>query len=155
MCVWTIFERIWAKTVHNLCVVTNIFFSNLSLRFSFFMLLLLRYFSEIKKKYDASWIISKLWWNFKLFFSSLFLKNFSTIFYCSIGSILLIMPHSNFPFVQKKKKNLVISLLTAYLSMEWFGQVKEPGGCVLLFLVLCITSPFLPEWFLANFPMSF
>lgn len=135
MCVWTIFERIWAKTVHNLCVVTNIFFSNLSLRFSFFMLLLLRYFSEIKK-YDASWIISKLWWNFKLFFSSLFFKNFSTIFYCSIGSILLIMPHSNFPFVQKKKKScdLLVNRVFVY-GMIWSSE-RTRRLCTAIFSAL-------------------
>lgn len=138
MFTWTVFERIWAKTVHNLCVVTNIFFSNLSLRLSSFMLLLLRYFSEIKKKKkrmphgsfpNSDEILS-------FFFPAYFKKNFSTIFHCSIGSILLIMPHSNFPVVKKKKKScdLLVNHVFVY-GMIWWSK-RTGRSCTVIFSTL-------------------
>lgn len=137
MFTWTVFERIWAKTVHNLCVVTNIFFSNLSLRLSSFMLLLLRYFSEIKKKkgclMDHFQILMKFW---AFFFPAYFKKNFSTIFHCSIGSILLIMPHSNFPVVKKKKKScdLLVNHVFVY-GMIWWRK-RTGRSCTVIFSTL-------------------
>lgn len=137
MFTWTVFERIWAKTVHNLCVVTNIFFSNLSLRLSSFMLLLLRYFSEIKKKkgclMDHFQILMKFW---AFFFPAYLKKTFSTIFHCSIGSILLIMPHSNFPVVKKKKKScdLLVNHVFVY-GMIWWSK-RTGRSCTVIFSTL-------------------